>query len=268
MIQKIIDFHTHIYPTAIAAKAVASIEDFYEIRTGNKDGTEDALEQISKRAGAVRVVVCSVATHPKQVDSINSYLAQAAARNPRFIPFCTLHPDMSEAAIKAEYARIKELGMKGVKLHPDFQRFAADGKEAEKLLGCLDGALPVLIHSGDKRYRLSNPDRIINAAKRFPYIKLVAAHFGGYSQWEYAENYKDIANAYFDTSSSLAFLSSQRARQIICDLGADRFLFGSDYPMWSAVDELERLQKLELDDDSLDKILYYNAARLLGLSDE
>jgi len=267
MSQKIIDVHAHIYPDAIASKAVASIGNFYDIHTDYKDGTVDALTAICLAAGVDKVVVHGVATTAKQVESVNNFIADTADQNPLLIPFGTLHPDMTKEELSAEYARMKSRGIRGIKLHPDFQKFAADGKEAFKILSCLDGELPVMLHTGDKRYNFSNPKRIISLAKSFPAIKFIAAHFGGYSEWEYAEDYKEVSNVYFDTSSSLAFLDPERARQMIAFLGEDRFMFGSDFPMWSAADEKERIKKLGLSQETLEKIYYQNAAKFLNIQE-
>jgi predicted TIM-barrel fold metal-dependent hydrolase len=266
MTDKYIDIHAHIYPDPIAAKAVKAIENFYDIiQTNYQDGTAAGLVRICQRAGVVKAVVHSVATSPRQVESINNFIAEAAASNPMFIPFATLHPDMSAEAVRAECGRIKGLGMRGIKLHPDFQRFDADGKEAVKLFSNIDEDLPVMIHSGDKRYTFSTPKRIISIAKRFPQLRFIAAHFGGYSEWEYAEGYIETPNVYFDTSSSLAFLEPQRAAEIINCLGVERFMFGTDYPMWSADDEIIRVKKLGLSEEDEDKIFYHNAAGFFGL---
>jgi predicted TIM-barrel fold metal-dependent hydrolase len=263
--RKIIDVHTHIYPEAIAKKAVASIAGFYGIDTTYADGTIDSLIGFCRQAEVVKAVVHSVATSPRQVESINSFIAATAKEHALFLPFATLHPMMSEQEIKREYARIKELSMKGIKLHPDCQKFALDGQNAARLFGCLDGELPIMVHTGDPRYQFSNPNKMISVAKNFTHLRFVAAHFGGWSEWDETGGYRGLKNVWFDTSSTLAFVPPQRAREMIESLGEDRFMFGSDYPMWNAPDELRRLAALELPEDVEEKILYGNAARFFNL---
>ena len=263
--KRIIDVHTHIYPDAIAKKAVGSIAGFYGIETNYADGTVDSLIGFCRQAEVVKAVVHSVATSPRQVESINSYIAATAKENELFIPFATLHPMMSEQEIKSEYSRIKGISMKGIKLHPDCQKFSLDGQNAARLFGCLDGELPIMVHTGDPRYQFSNPNKMISVAKDFPHLRFIAAHFGGWSEWGEAEGYCGLKNVWFDTSSTLAFLSPERAREIITLLGEDRFMFGSDYPMWNAPDEIKRLAALNLNEDVEEKILYGNAARFFNL---
>lgn len=265
--KKIIDVHTHVYPDAIASKAVNSIAGFYGIETTYADGTVGSLLEFCKQAGVVKAVAHSVATSPKQVESINNFIAALAKENDMFLPFATLHPSMREEEISCEYARIKAMGMKGIKLHPDCQKFALDGPDAVRLFGCLDGLLPVMVHTGDRRYRFSNPKKMIAVAKMFPHIRFIAAHFGGWSEWEEAEGYAGLENIWFDTSSTLAFLTPARAREIIALLGEDRFMFGSDYPMWNAPDERKRIAALGLPEATEEKILYGNAAKFFDIED-
>jgi len=257
--------HAHIYPDKIAAKAVNAIKEFYDLPMANKEGTVANLKSLAEEAGVVKVVVHSVATLARQVESINTFVAREAAKDKLFLPFATLHPDMTKQNIKNELNRLKEMGIKGIKLHPDFQEFSIDGDAAGKILDCLDGSLPIQMHTGDKRKNFSSPLKMMQAAKRYPHLRFIAAHFGGWSEWEYAEGYEETPNVFFDTSSTLEFLDKDRAKEIIDYLGADRFMFGTDYPMWDYKGELNRIKALGLPSQTLEKILYTNAVKFMNL---
>jgi hypothetical protein len=82
----IIDFHTHIYPDKIAAKAVASISDFYKIPIV-RNGTVDDLINAGKEGGIDRFVVFSAAAVPGQVQRINEYIASCCKDYPQFTGF-------------------------------------------------------------------------------------------------------------------------------------------------------------------------------------
>ena len=69
-----------------------------------------------------------------------------------------------------------------------------------------------------------------------------------------------------DCSGSFAFVGAQRAEELIRIYGADRILFGSDFPMWEPTSELAFLRSLDLTDDEMEKILWKNAERFLGFS--
>ena len=261
---KIIDTHAHIYPDKIAQKAVNAIGQFYDIPM-NKDGTVIGLIEQGKKADIHRFLVHSLATTVHQVQSINNFISAACKEHPEFTGYATLHPDMSEEEIFTEIQRCKELNLKGIKLHPDFQQFYVDDPQVLKIYRATEGQLPILFHAGDTRYEYSAPQRIANIAKLFPKQCIIAAHFGGYSRWDEYTCYTGLENVYFDTSSSLFQLSPQKAKEIIDALGEDHFFFASDYPRWDHSIELQRFFNLPLTYRQQEKILYLNAENILDI---
>lgn len=262
---RIIDAHCHIYPEKIAAKAVAAIGRFYG-KEMEEDGTPDSLVKEGESIGVEKYVVHSTATTVHQVRSINDYIFSEMQRHPEFIGFMTLHNEMTDEAIEQEVELALSRGMKGVKLHPDFQKFNID--DAENLYRVTAGKLPVLLHMGDVRYDYSSPLRLEKMAKKYPEQIFIGAHFGGYSVWDKVGCLKDLPNVYFDTSSSLAFLDKSRAADLIRSFGFERYMFGTDFPMWKHKEELDRFLSLPLTEEEREAILYGNAARLLGVADE
>jgi len=262
----IFDSHAHIFPDKIAEKASANIAAFYDMPV-LFDGSVATLKRVCEESGVTGCLVCSVATKPEQVASINDFISRSAADSDGFMAgLCSLHPDMSQDELDSEIKRAVSIGLKGVKLHPDFQEFEADGAKAYKVYEVVGGRLPVLIHSGDSRFDWSSPKRLVNAVKRFGNMTVIAAHLGGWSEWGDAiKLLADRDNVYVDTSSSLYALDKATARSYIAAFGEDRTLFGTDYPMWHALDEIRMFRALELDEDVNEKILYGNAKKLFGL---
>ena len=259
---RVIDAHCHIYPAKIAAKAVNAIGNFYGIEM-SEDGTADSLIKEGSAVGVERYVVHSTATTVHQVSSINEYIFGEMTAHPEFVGFMTLHNEMEDAAIEEEVDLAISRGMKGVKLHPDFQKFHID--DAENIYRVTAGRLPVLLHMGDKRYDFSSPERLRKMAEKYPEQTFIGAHFGGYSVWDKVDCLKDLPNVYFDTSSSLFFLEKGRASDLIHRFGPKRYFFGTDFPMWRPDEELERFLALDLTEEEREDILYNNAAKLLGL---
>lgn len=262
---EIIDAHAHIYPERIAAKATDTIGLFYNIKMEMPAGTAEQLLADGKQAGIGRFVVHSVATTAHQVRSINDFIAKEVAEHPEFIGFITLHQDLSEDEIVSEIDLAVSRGMRGIKLHPDFQKFNVDDEAAEKFYRAAAGKLPILFHIGDDRYEYSQPSRLIRMAKKYPNVTFIAAHFGGYRCWSEAASYQGLDNVYFDTCSSLPFISAAQAKEIIDLLGVEKFFFGTDFPMWNATDELERFYSISLTDAEREMILSTNIKRLLNL---
>ena len=260
----IYDMHAHIFPEKIASRAVSSIGDFYGIHMEEKGYSGD-LAAAEKKAGVKRVLVCSTATTPLQVSAINSFIAGEAGRNPGFIGFGSLHPAFDD--IPGEIERMERSGLRGIKLHPDFQRFAIDDPEAYGIYEAAEGRLPVLFHTGDKRYGYSNPHRVLRILKDFPKLTVICAHLGGYSEWDKVvslEGYLGHPNIYLDTSSAIQMMDPADAAAIIKRHGTDRVFWGTDYPMWDPSTELGNFMRLPLSDDDKEAILGKNAARFFG----
>ena len=262
---EIINAHAHIYPEKIAVKATGTIGEFYDIKMEMPAGTSHRLIEDGRRAGVTRFVVHSVATTAHQVRSINEFLKKETEDHPEFIGFIALHQDLSEREIEREIDWGIENGFKGIKLHPDFQKFNIDDEAVEKFYRAASGKLPILFHVGDDRYDYSNPARLVKIAKKYPKTTFIAAHFGGYRCWESAELYRGLNNVYFDTCSSLPFITPERAGEIIHMLGAEKFFFATDFPMWDATAELERFNKIPLSDQERKMIFSENIKRLLGI---
>ena len=257
---RIIDAHCHIYPQKIASKAVTAIGSFYGIRMA-EDGTADSLVAEGSKIGVERYVVHSTATTVHQVRSINEYIYGEMQAHPEFIGFMTLHNEMTDEDVESEVDLAISRGMKGVKLHPDFQKFNID--DAENLYRVTAGRLPVLLHMGDRRYDFSSPERLRKMAEKYPEQIFIGAHFGGYSVWDKVGCLKDLPNVYFDTSSSLFALDKQRAADLIHEFGHERYFFGTDFPMWKPDEELRRFLALPLTEEEREDILFNNAATLL-----
>lgn len=237
---RIFDTHAHIYPAKISNKASDTIGKFYGLPMKAEGATAEDLLSSGKKIGVEKYVVHSTATKKQQVKSINDFIISEIKIHPEFVGFATLHEDMTEGEIESEVERVIAAGLKGIKLHPDFQRFNIDSKNAMKMYECVSERLPVLFHVGDMRYDFSSASKLHKVANLFPRLKCVAAHFGGYSRWDEANLLKNDDNVFFDTSSTLFRFPSDRAASLLISLGYERFMFGVDFPMWTHREELER----------------------------
>ena len=263
------DAHCHIYPEKIAARAVAGTDNFYHEHSIGS-GTAEGLTEMGDKAGIDRYIVQSVATTPHQVKSINEFIASEVEKHPgKLVGLGTLHPDSAD--IKGDVEHLMSLGLRGVKLHPDIQAFKIDDYRCLKIYElCEENRLPILMHTGDSRYDFSNPNRLIPLLRRFPRLTVIGAHFGGYTIWQEAA--RQLAgrfeNLWVDCSSSFFAMDVAAGRALIDAYGADRVLFGTDYPMWDPQHELARLRGMRLAPETERKILYDNAAALFGLEGE
>ena len=261
---KIIDVHAHIYPDAIAQRAADSIGVFYDIPM-HMSGTVNELLVHGQAAGISQFVVCSAAVTPSRVRSVNDYLISAAAEHPEeFVGFGTMHAEFD--AVEEELDRIKAAGLKGVKLHPDFQHFCLDDEKAIAMFQAMaDRNLPALIHTGDHRYPYSEPARMARVLDRVPHLKAICAHLGGWSVWNDA--WRELAGrpgVWVDTCSSLYAISPEEAAEVIRRYGADRVFFGTDYPMWNPTEEVQKFLRLPLTEKEQEMILHLNFEKFLA----
>ena len=263
-VERIIDAHCHIYPDGIAPKAIRAIDRFYGgLPFEPLDGTEATLLREGRKDGVTAYVVHSVATAPTQTGHINEYIWRCVSQSDgAFIGLGTLFPG-SENTDK-DFEHILRLRLKGVKLHPDIQQFYADDPWVMHVYElCEEAGVPICLHTGDYRFDYSNPNRIFTVLKTFPKLKLIGAHFGGWSVWEEAvRKLADFPNLRVDTSSSFFALSPEKAKELIHAYGSERIMFGSDYPMWRRGPEFEYLRRLDLDAQEYEDIFHGTCEKL------
>lgn len=261
---KIIDIHTHIYPDEIALKATNSVREFYQIGLdGKMDGTVSMLLEQGAKAGISQYVVLPVAIRPDRVQGINDFLLEQTRLHDNFIGFGTVHAKMDGIAEEAE--RIMEMGLKGIKMHPDSQRFAIDDPRLYPMYETIAGKIPVMLHMGDHRYDYSHPVKLRRILDNFPKLQAIAAHFGGYGMYEVAYDLLKDTNCIMDISSSLMFMEDGIAEKYINAYGAERMAYGTDYPLWDPVEEVEKFLQLKLTPEQQEQIAWKTAHRFLKL---
>ena len=259
---RFIDFHCHIYPDAIAVKAADNVRQFYN-GLGNPaiDGSVKTLLERGTLAGVSEFVVLPVAVQASRTRHINDFILEQVEKQPRFYGYGTIHAGMED--LTGEVQHIMDKGLRGIKMHPDYQTFDIDDPRMFPVYEQIQGEMPIVFHMGDLRYDYSHPAKLRHVLELFPKLQVVAAHFGGYQMRDIAKEVLSDTKCLFDTSSSLMFMQPGEAEKLIRHYGADRFLFGSDYPMWDPVMELKRFLKLDLTDDEKEQIAWKTAAELL-----
>lgn len=260
---KIIDFHTHVYPDAIAPKAADSVRTFYGLGNDSMNGMVSTLLDRGAAVGTTQYVILPVAMRPDRTRHINDFILDTLKDHPEFLGFGTVHAAMENLTEEVDY--ICSNGLRGIKMHPDSQVFSIDDERLFPMYEQIRGKLPVLFHMGDHRFDYSHPVRLKRLLELFPDLQVIAAHFGGYELYEEAYDLLKDTDCFFDVSSSLMFMKPGEAERYINLYGAERFVYGSDYPMWDPVEEMERFMKLQLTDDQRQQIFHKTAESLLHL---
>ena len=279
----IVDFHTHTFPDRIAAPTIDKLSRMAHIHPFT-DGTVQGLQQSMTQAGVTYSIVLPVATNPRQVAGINRAAAAVNDRGEGLISFGCMHPDLDNW--REELDQAAQLGLKGIKIHPAYQQVDQNDIRYLRILERAgELGLIVVTHSGlDVGYPDADqcaPDKIADAVRQVGPVKLVAAHMGGWKQWEQAEQLSEFPDVYLDTSFStgcmtprtatdapsqgLELLEEQAFLRMVSLFGAQRILFGTDSPWSDQKGSLCWLQNLPLSEEELAAILGTNAQRLLRL---
>lgn len=260
----LIDIHTHIYPDKIAQKATESVREFYGLEGSvQMNGTVDMLLQRGAEAGIDKFVVLPVSNAPGRVRHINEFLLEQYKNHDCFIGFGTVHAAMENIADEAEW--ILSNGLKGIKMHPDSQCFNIDDPRLFPVYEAVQDKIPMILHMGDPRYDFSHPRRLREILKLFPRLQVIAAHFGGYSMPAEAKEILWDTDCVFDISSAMMFMEPGEPERYINCYGAERMAYGTDYPLWDPVTEVERFHRLNLTSDQFDQISHKTAERILKL---
>ena len=259
---KFIDMHAHVYPDVIAAKAAQNIRNYYHLGD-EMDGTVSMLLERGSSVGISQYLILPVAVKPEHVHTINLFAQQQVQSEPSFVGFGTIHAGMEK--LSEEIGCIESMGLKGIKIHPDCQHFNIDDPRLFPLYEEIQGRLPMMIHLGDENYDYSHPARLRRVLDQFPKLQVCAAHFGGHTMYETAKEYLSDTECIMDISSTLMFLDPKIAEGYINHYGAERLAFGSDYPVFDPVREMELFLKLSLTDDQKEQIAWKTATCFLNL---
>ncbi len=268
----VIDLHTHIFPAKIAGKTIEKLEGLSGLRAAT-DGTLEGLQASMEEAGVRASVVMPVITKPEQFASINSYARKISrdtlpAADGGFFSFGAVHPYSPE--MEAQLREVKELGLLGIKIHPDYLGVMIDDPKMYRLIDrASELGLAICIHAGidiglpDKVH--CPPEKSAAMLREVRPEKCILAHMGGWMQWEDVERLLVGRNVWFDTSMARRFLEPETMKRMIRAHGADRIVFGTDSPWGGQAEEIQFIRELGLSAAEEEKLFSGNARKLLGL---
>ena len=262
----LVDFHTHCFPDKIAPTAIQKLSFVSGGLIPHTDGTVEGLKK-SMAEGSIDIsVVLNIATNPNQQQKVNNFAAQVNEQE-GLVAFGSVFPGSDDAFVQLE--RIKELGLKGVKLHPDYQGFTVDDPSLKPFYRKISElGLITVFHAGvDYGFAppyCCMPQNLRRALDWFD-SPVIAAHWGGLGCYDQVLEHLCGENVYFDTSFGFSQMPKFYAQKILEKHGADKLLFGTDSPWHTPQMELRLLENLELSPDDMDKITHLNAQKLLGL---
>ena len=263
---KIFDTHTHVFPDKIAHAVLAHLQEKSQGIPVFTDGTFADHQAKSLAAGYAGWMNCPVVTRPGQHLSLNRWVAEH--NHWPALSLGGLHPDDDD--IPGILHSIQDLGLYGIKLHPEYQVCGVLEERMEKVWNlCEEMGLRVLIHGGsDIGFRPpfhSCPADIVEVMRRHPALKLVVAHLGGWNNWDEVEAFLAGTDVLMDTSFAIPFMKDPgQFLRIIRKHGANRVLFGTDSPWSDLVQAVEEVRSCGLTEEELSAVFWDNAARFWG----
>ena len=261
----LIDAHVHMFSEKIAQKALNHLSDVCKSPYFT-DGTLAGTKKELLKWGVDAAMVMNIATKPSQQPIVNNWAA--SIDDPMFYCFGSVHPDAPD--VLDEVQRIKELGMHGIKLHPDYQDFLIDDPKMFPIYDAISAlGLPVTFHTGwdplSPDLTHAAPQAVAKVVKLFPHLTVIAAHMGGMARYQEAETFVAGQPLYIDTSMSARMCSVEQFERLVSKHGSERVLFGSDCPWSRSCDEFAFIERTHLTDRDKENIYFKNAQQLLGL---
>ncbi len=266
---RVFDVHTHVFPDNVAHRAIEHLRILSHGVPAFHDGTLADHARKELAGGVCGWMNCPVATSAKQMASLNRHAAETNVWP--HLSLGGLYPSAPVEELLQEVGHIRELGLHGVKLHPEYQGFSPLDSRLTPLWEALAAAgLPVLFHAGlDVGFpgqRHSRPADFAELARRFPRLTIVCAHLGGWLDWDEVEAALAGAPVYLDTSFAKMWMTDQgQFERIIRKHGASRVLFGTDAPWTEPARSIAEVTSTGLSDGEKQAILWDNAARLFKL---
>lgn len=262
-----IDIHTHAFPDNLAQRAMKTLQAQVEDWPAAGDGTIEGLVAAMNRADIDIACVCAIATKPEMVKGILKW--QSSFHSDRLIPFCSIHP--LDKNPRKWLRRMAKESIPAIKLHAYYQDFIVDDELLFPIYeAAIEFGLAVTLHCGedigfldDSTHRAS-AIRLATVVEKFPDLKLLCTHMGGWNNWDEVEEHLVGKNIYFETSFGLTHMAPEQFKRIVETHGSDKICFGSDWPWNDPAKEMARIKEI-LDEQIFNKIAFNNAAELLGL---
>jgi uncharacterized protein len=261
----IIDCHMHVWPDHIAEAMQSQTPAGIPLRfNGKLSGLLETMDNV----GIDKGLALGVGIKASTVARTNEFIGSVP--RDRLVPMGTVHPDLS---VEENLKSLLDNGIVGVKLHPLFQALSLDDPRVHDILaGLSEHGMPVVTHVGagedEDANRRGAPALLRKLADSLPDLKLIACHYGGYHRLDEAQEHVVGSSVTLETSwpPTMAELEPELVVKLIRTHGADRVVFGSDWPMADPGAEIAAIRNLGLTKEEEDGILGGNLARILGIS--
>ncbi len=261
----VIDFHVHLFPDQLADRAVKELAERSHL-TPEEGGNLERTRKWMRHDGVDIAVIQNIATNARQTHNVNRFAVEVDKESD-FVAFGSVYP---ECEWEKELDYLKEHGIRGIKLHPDYQQFYVDDPKMQPIYeGILKRGFVLLFHSGldlglpDPVH--CTPERAAKTLGLFRGEKVVFAHTGGFEYWDQAEQYLIGEDIYIDTSVTAGYLEPKRMEELYKRHNEKKILFATDYPWGNFAKNIQAINSLAFSNEWKEGVFHKNAERLLDL---
>jgi len=197
------------------------------------------------------------------------------------VPVITVEPNAKEVKAAVKLAEENRKEVKAFKVRLGYVKASAESPVFDKLYDYAESErLPVLFHTGDTAFSTgdlsrSHPLTLDGLANKREEMTIILCHFGNPWFEDVAELIYKHPNVYADISGLITtgayaekyseWLAKKISEAIYFAAGAEKVIFGTDYPVTKHSETLALVRKLEVDERDKEKILWRNAERVFGL---
>ena len=270
----VIDAHMHAFPPKLSQ----AIRKWFDAGAYGfvKDNTAEGFIETQFDIGVAGLVLMPYAHRPGMADWLNEFIGGVIKRFPHTVGLAAIHPQDENPGEILKRA-FDEHGLSGAKIHCHVKGVAPDDAsmfpiyeaviEHDRVINMHAGREPALEAYGYDVHTISGADRVENALRRYPELKLVIPHLGMDETARFYDLLDEYPNLYLDTAMTLTdFFSVDCDREEMIK-HSGRILYGTDYPHipYAIETELKALLALDLGETALKQILFENASKLFGV---
>jgi predicted TIM-barrel fold metal-dependent hydrolase len=259
-----------VYADAERRDRITRIHGFEPAESALAKSLPKLIEEMDDAGVTMGVVIGRCSGRLGSID--NSEILEFVREHPkRFIGVASVDPTSRRAACDQISQAVKN-GFRAINIEPGsypLPMLVDDRRLYPIYAQCEDLDIPVIIMTGgsagpDLSYTM--PVHFDRVAADFPQLKLVVSHGG----WPWVHEMIHIAfrrpNVYLSPDQYLAQLPGSDDYVRAADgFLADRFLYGSSYPFTPVKGYADWFRKLPIRPESMEKVLYRNAAKLLRI---
>jgi len=276
-----IDIHTHVPNPPGSGPSAAQEQMSRYFGTNQRGSVEEMYETFTNLDIFAVIFGVDAETTSGAKYTGNDYTASIVQRYPdRFMGFASVDPHKGKAAVLEMERSVKELGLRGLKLHPISQAFFPNDIRFYPLWEkCAELGVPVLFHTGQTavgaglpgggglKLKYAQPILIDDVAADFPALNIIMAHPGVPWQEEQLSVALHKPNVFIDLSGWSPKYFRPILVQYANSLLQDKVLYGSDFPALTPERWLRDFEGLELKPEVRQKILLDNARKLLKIEE-